>query len=110
MTLEAKALCAVNLLTLPLDLVDFFVERPRPILESISTSRSMPVEHEVLPPEVTTSSASSSYASESFYRSWCLFLAALSASWANQAARAISASAYMVISYAFWLGDSPSPP
>jgi hypothetical protein len=41
---------AVNLLALPLNLADFFVQHPRPILKSFSTSRPVSVELAVVPP------------------------------------------------------------
>jgi hypothetical protein len=41
---------AVNLLALPLDLANFFVNRLRPIPESFSAIRSLPVELHVVSP------------------------------------------------------------
>jgi hypothetical protein len=42
--------CAVNLLALPLDPTDFFVERPGPILESVTTSQTLSIKLGVVPP------------------------------------------------------------
>jgi hypothetical protein len=42
--------CAVNLLTLPLDLTDFFMKRLRPIPESVMACRTLLVELGVVPP------------------------------------------------------------
>jgi hypothetical protein len=42
--------CAVDLLALPLDLAEFLVNHPRPVLESVLTYRMMLVEHEVVSP------------------------------------------------------------
>jgi hypothetical protein len=101
---------AVNLLTLPLNLVEFFVECPRSVPESLSTRRSLPVEHGVVSPKATPSSASPSDPPESSCQPWCPFLVALSATRANQADRAISSSASLTISTVVRLGDLLSSP
>jgi hypothetical protein len=100
---------AVNLLALPLNPADFLVKHPRPIPESFLASLMLPIERGVVPHEAAPSSDSSLDALESSCWPRCLFHVALSASQANWAARAISASASLAISSMVWLGSSPYP-
>jgi hypothetical protein len=89
---------AVNLLTLPLDPAGLFLKRLRPILESVMTCWTLPVERGVCPPKAAPTSGSSSDAHESSCRPQCLFTAILSASQANRVDRSSIASAFRAIS------------
>jgi hypothetical protein len=84
---------AIDLLSMPLDPTEFFLECPRSISEPISAGWAMPIEFGVVPLEAVPSPGSSFEFLESPHWSHdvaCLLLTALSASRASSVSWAIS--------------------